>query len=621
MTANRIPAALEAYRDILDHSPDITTIIDDDQVIRFESQRIQLLGYQPDQLIGRNVVELIHPDDWDAVVAGLASLENREYSSEVRFRFLHGDGSWHQLEAVARRFDVDGFSGVFASSRDVTEKHELLQELNQSNELFKATFDLSRNLLSITRPETGQFVDVNDQWIAASGYQREEVIGKTAAELGIWGDGDERTKIFERLARDGFISNFQTHSYSRNGERLELIVDARYIDVGGEQCLLMSASNITEQRAIEAQLRQAQKMEAMGQLTGGVAHDFNNILGIIYGNAELGARNGALDSEYVDAILKACDRGSALTQQLLAFSRKQTLSPASLNLTDMAGSLESLFQRTLGTNIDVSIDAPGDLWPCMADAYQMETALVNLALNARDAMPSGGRLNVELRNRKIAGHPELPPGEYVQIRFTDTGEGMSPEVVDKVFEPFFTTKDVGKGTGLGLSMIFGFVKQSGGTVSIDSTIGVGTTVTMIFPRATAGSDKAAAQRDFICEGEGERILLLEDNRELKHVLQTMLVNLNYRVVTAGDERELDAILEQNQNFDLMISDVLLPGEARGPEIVARVKKRLPALKVLFISGYAKSAVDQFESDHQLIMKPFSRAELSSAICKALDKTC
>lgn len=593
-------------------------MLDPSGKILFNSKLIEALGYSQDELVGTPVGELCHPEDREKVALAIRNVVNRiSEASRVELRFLKKDDSWAFLESVGRLYQADGFTGVLVSSRDMSEKLQLMEMINRSSELFKATFDMSRNLLSITRAGTGELLDVNEQWLKASGFTRDEVIGKRTTDLGIWTKSTGRHEFLDAIARDGYVRNLHTHSFAKNGDRLELIVDANLIEVDGEQCLLMSATNITEQRELEAQLRQAHKMEAMGQLTGGVAHDFNNILGIIYGNTELGARADAIDPTYVDAILKACDRGAALTQQLLAFSRKQALSPSAIDLHKMAEDLGPMFQRTLGANISIEVEAEPGLWRCMADVSQMETALVNLALNARDAMPGGGHLRIALSNHVAESDDTLEAGEYVMVRFTDSGTGMPPDVLEKVFEPFFTTKEVGKGTGLGLSMIFGFVNQSGGRVAIESEVDAGTTVTLLFPRVDGDADDDKKSAAPVSSGQGEHILLLEDNRELRRVIEMMLTRLNYRVSSAGDEIELEKLMLHGHQYDLMISDIMLPGEARGPEVAARVKKRIPDLKLLFISGYAKSALDDYDSEYQLIMKPFSSTELSNAIRTAL----
>ncbi|MDZ7686056.1 MAG: ATP-binding protein [Gammaproteobacteria bacterium] len=302
-----------------------------------------------------------------------------------------------------------------------------------------------------------------------------------------------------------------------------------------------------------------------------------SILGIIYGNAELAGHLETMDNEHIDAILKACDRGAALTQQLLAFSRKQALSPTAIDLKTLARGLEPFFQRTLGANIDIRLDAEEDLWQCLADPAQMETAVINLALNARDAMRNGGHLSINLRNRVLAtGETEATAGDYVEMRFADTGgRRAAGKQFGKVFEPFFTTKAVGKGTGLGLSMIFGFVKQSGGLITIDSEEGQGTVVTLLIPRALSEHDHPDPDVVKITEGRNEHILLLEDDRELRRIVEVTLVRLGYRVTAVGDEAEVDAVIDDATDFDLMVSDIVLPGTASRPEIAARVKRRNP----------------------------------------------
>jgi nitrogen-specific signal transduction histidine kinase/CheY-like chemotaxis protein len=380
----------------------------------------------------------------------------------------------------------------------------------------------------------------------------------------------------------------------------------------------------------EEKLRQAQKMEVVGQLTGGIAHDFNNLLGVILGNLDL------LDSmlgERPDAqtvlrrAIEAVERGGSLTRQLLAFSRKQVLQPRPIDLGASMEELAHLLRRTLGESVEIVTGCSDDLWPCHADQAQLETAILNLALNARDAMPKGGRLGIVAENFTIgaaeaAQFSDVRPGDYIVLSISDTGIGMPTDVAARAFEPFFTTKEVGKGSGLGLSMVYGFVKQSGGHVRLYSELGVGTTVKLFLPRA---SDESAtsAQRPRAAEtpalGSGELILVVEDNLPLRQVAVTTLEKLGYRTIEAASGAEALAALEAYPEVALLFSDVVLPGGQNGFDIAAEARRRNPKLRVLFASGHPniRDAAHGAPPGATIMSKPFRAADLAISVKQAL----
>jgi signal transduction histidine kinase len=375
---------------------------------------------------------------------------------------------------------------------------------------------------------------------------------------------------------------------------------------------------VEARRLMEEQLHQSQKMEAVGQLTGGVAHDFNNLLMVISGNLEL-IESRTADDEGVRGLAiaarKAAHRGASLTAQLLAFSRRQRLNPKTILVNALIRDFQALILRALGDGCMVKLVAEDQLWPCHVDPAQLETALLNLALNARDAMPDGGRLQIEARNvtlveGAVAG---VTPGSYVRLSVTDTGCGMPPETLDRVFEPFFTTKEVGKGTGLGLSMVYGFVRQSGGHVTIESTVGVGTTVSLFLPRSTqaseVGLDSAPPQE--VTAGSG-RVLMVEDDHDVMDVTSTILRELGYEVHCAQDGTDAIRMLRADRRFDLLFSDIMMPGGISGIELAREAKHLRSNIKILLTSGNAAEALSRqgAEGEFPVIGKPFRRAELA-----------
>jgi CheY-like chemotaxis protein len=367
-------------------------------------------------------------------------------------------------------------------------------------------------------------------------------------------------------------------------------------------------------------------MEAVGQLTGGMAHDFNSLLAIIQGNAEILAEALEGHQSETGAILRASARGAELTQRLLAFSRRQPLHPQAIDLADLVASLASLMKRTLGEIIEVKTVADAGLWLASADPGQVENALLNLAINARDAMPDGGKLEIGCRNERlddafVARNPEVVAGDYVVLIVGDTGTGMSPEVAEHAFEPFYTTKAAGRGSGVGLSMVYGFAKQSGGHVSLDSELGRGTTVRLYLPRTEdAATGEVAPAGDEVPRGAGETVLLIEDDEDVRTLTVEMLERLGYRVIDVADAADGRTVLDGGEPVDLILSDVVLPGGLSGARFAQEVRARDPGLPIILVSGYAAEAAqaDDFSaSDWVLLNKPFKTGLLAKALRKAL----
>jgi PAS domain S-box-containing protein len=395
--------------------------------------------------------------------------------------------------------------------------------------------------------------------------------------------------------------------------------------------VMASAVDVTALREAETQLHQAQKMESVGQLTGGIAHDFNNLLTVVIGG--LDAVAGRLSADLrpiVEGSLGAAERGAALIRQMLAFSRRQVLAPESLDLNDLAGGMEDLLCRTLGEDIEIELKPHRGLWPALADKAQVESALLNLTINARDAMPGGGKLTIETANANLDrdyadGNAELTPGDYVMLAVTDTGVGMPPEVVARAFEPFFTTKSAGKGTGLGLSMIYGFAKQSGGHLKIYSEPGHGTTVRLYLPRhstqAIAALPAAPAPSQTDQPRGGETILVVEDDALVRNFVVLQLRDLGYRVIEAADGPKALRIFDSNEPIDLLLTDVVMPGGMTGRQLAERAHQRRPQLKTLYSSGYTENSIvhqGKLDPGVHFLSKPFRRQDLAVKVREALD---
>jgi signal transduction histidine kinase len=426
--------------------------------------------------------------------------------------------------------------------------------------------------------------------------------------------------------------SFEIESKDRAGDGSDIIVRSRAVIPPKRRNdwsrVIYAIEDITESRRTEERLKQAQKMEAVGQLTGGVAHDFNNLLAVIGGNAELLADDPEINPTLTAPIVRAVKRGAELTQRLLAFSRQQPLRPQVIAPGELVVGLSDLLSRALGETVEFATSAAPNLWSASADPGQVENALLNLVLNARDAMPNGGKLTVECLNThldktSLAGSPDAEAGDYVVLAVSDDGTGMTEEVKAHAFEPFFTTKEVGEGSGLGLSMVYGFARQSGGHVSIYSEIGKGTTVKLYLPRAVVARQTVTASQgeDTIPRGQGEMILVIEDDPDVRALAVLMLESLEYQVIDACDATSAQKVLAEGQRIDLVLSDVVLTGGTSGPQFADEARAIYPGLKIIFMSGYpAEAAMHNgfLGSGDVLLNKPFERRQLATILRAALD---
>ncbi|HUL09221.1 MAG TPA: PAS domain S-box protein [Candidatus Acidoferrum sp.] len=394
--------------------------------------------------------------------------------------------------------------------------------------------------------------------------------------------------------------------------------------------ILAMCQDVTERHATEERLRQSEKMNAVGQLTGGVAHDFNNLLTVVIGNLDLAVDRVQPELQpAIEGALRAAERGAALVRQMLAFSRRQTLISETLDLNHVVAGMEQMLRRTLGEDVEIEMRLSSSLWVALADRAQVESALLNLAINARDAMAAGGKLTIETDNAHLdadyaAHNTEVSPGDYVALAVSDTGIGMTAEVLQHAFEPFFTTKEVGKGTGLGLSMIYGFAKQSQGHVKIYSEAGHGTTVRLYLPRKTTAEERAAApaRAERRSEGGSETILVVEDDADVRAFVSGQLRDLGYRVIEAADGPQVQRILESDEPIDLLFTDVVMPGGMTGRQLAETARTRRPALKAVFTSGYTEnSIVHQGKLDRgvSFLAKPFRRQDLAAKVRETLDE--
>jgi PAS domain S-box-containing protein len=468
------------------------------------------------------------------------------------------------------------------------------------------------------------------------GYAADEILGEHFSRFYTEEDRDAGIPgiALETARREG---RFEAEGWRvcKNGSRFwaSVIIDPIRDDAGELLGFAKVTRDLTEKRAIEEQLRQSQKMEAVGQLTGGLAHDFNNLLTGISGSLEMmqirmaQGRTAEFD-RYFMAAQGAVKRAAALTHRLLAFSRRQTLDPKPTNVNRLLSSFEDLIRRTMGPGVEVETVGASGLWPTLVDPNQLENAILNLCINARDAMSEGGTLTIETANKWIddraARTHDLPAGQYVSVCVTDTGTGMSPDVIAKAFDPFFTTKPLGEGTGLGLSMIYGFARQSGGQVRIYSEVGQGTTMCIYLPRHT-GDDSVDEDVVLLAPsvpgGEGEVVLVIDDEPTIRMLIAEVLAESGYAVIEAPDGPAGLRVLESNARIDLLITDVGLPGGMNGRQVADAARMSRPDLKVLFITGYAENAIiGRGRLDHgmSVLTKPFQMEVLAGRIREIIE---
>jgi PAS domain S-box-containing protein len=507
----------------------------------------------------------------------------------------------------------------------LAEKESLM--LRQSEERFRTLYRDTPLPLHSLDPR-GCIDQVSDAWLALLGYSRHEVIGRPLTDFMTEDSKTRRADAdWATLRQGGGLKDVEYRLVKKSGEVIDVLLSARVIEADGRLVrTLAGLVDVTARNRAEEALRQSQKMEAVGQLTGGVAHDFNNLLTVTIGNLELAARvltHGRHDKlpRLIETARLSAVRGATLTQRLLAFSRRQPLQPQPVDLGKLVCEMSDLFKRTVGETIRIQTELRDDVWRANVDPHQLETALLNLVINSRDAMPGGGTItiatsNVTLRNEELVSSPDVVPGQYVLVSVRDTGVGMPADVLARAFEPFFTTKEMGQGTGLGLSMVYGFIKQSGGHIEIESRAGKGTTIRIYLPRAIAETvAEPVADVSIALPGGSETVLVVEDNESVREYSSDILRSIGYSVLEAHDYRSAHETLTKHPEIRVLFTDVGLPG-ATGKQLADEALRSHPDLVVLFTTGYARGIL---HDDAELLAKPFTPEALASRMRDLLDR--
>ena len=626
------------FRRIADSAPVMMWVTRLDHVRDFVNQAYaEFVGLPPDEAARFDWREAIHPDDHDRIVAESLAGEQPLERFTLEGRYRRHDGEYRWLRSVSQpRLGPDGeLLGFIGVARDITLEKEAELELKaqvekrtrdlaESEARFRAIFDTVLEVLVLLEPD-GTVLEVNRKSAGWRDPDSRRAIGRKIWESPTMLAYPQHIPLMKKAvarAARGRIFNAEV-TMERDGAAtayLDVSVQPVRNDGGEVHYLLFEARDITDLKAAQEQLRQSQKMEALGQLTGGIAHDFNNLLTVVVGGLDIITKRTDEPKlrRYADNALAAAERGARLTGQLLAFSRVQRLEVRPTHVAPLIEGMRPLLRNVLGPGIEKSFDLDEELIPVMADPTQLEVAVLNLAINARDAMPDGGVLSFTTRAVKIVGDPELDSGDYVELNISDTGIGMSPEVASRAFEPFFTTKEVGKGTGLGLSMVYGMARQSGGTARIDSEPGRGTSVKLYFKAAERPADEAAEEDEEQAAGAGHpaSVLVIDDDPDVRAFIAESLEEQGYKVAQASDGRE-GLRLHAEKRPDLVIIDFIMPGLS-GADVAQRILHHAPDQPILFVSGYSETdTVRRVAPDAPLLAKPFRADALERAVRGAL----
>ena len=666
VTSNSSPdfrALFEAAPNIyLVLSPDLTIVAASDACCRASRcKRDKMVGRNlfdvfpsnpddPDDVAARNtraslarVLQFRRPDRMDVQRYDIRRPESEgggyeeRYWSSIHTPVLNeaGEVSWiiHRAEDVTEmvrlRKEVD------ANGTHLRHQQDIIDRLQKTSSFLDAVIDNVPGMLFVKSFPDCRFVLFNRAGAELLGYQRKDYLGKTDYDLFPKEQADHFTASDRAVLESGEtrVTPEETVTTRHKGTRVFRTIKVSVKDKDGRpEYLLAFSEDITDKRAIEEQLRQAVKMESVGQLTGGIAHDFNNLLGIIIGNLDIASELAASQPDLLQIIREALGgalRGAELTHRLLAFSRKQPLQPAVINLNEALPKIAGMLRRTLGEQVVVELHPGDDLWPAQVDPGQLDEAILNLAINARDAMPNGGVLTIETHNVHLdhdyaVRHADVAEGAYVRLSISDTGSGMPPDVLEHCFEPFFTTKSVEKGTGLGLSMVYGFVKQSGGHIELYSEVGHGTTVNIYLARAEGGvaaGPHPEHNEDAPATGS-EAVLVVEDNEDLRAVTVKQLNELGYRTLEAGNAKQALEVLAVHPEIDLLFTDIIMPGGMIGTEMARQARRLYPKLKILLTSGYsARAMAGGFHDieELELLNKPFRRRDLARRLRAVLDR--
>jgi PAS domain S-box-containing protein len=627
---SRLRDAERSFGTIFEESPFGMTLYDSKAVkfIDVNKRFLEMSGLDREEIIGKSVRDMNFVSPADIESAGAVyKRDGRIYNIEMSFARKDGEKLFVLFSAYPV---ISKYRSVFVTViNDITLRRQAEDALRESEEKYSMLFSSSPDFISVSDMETGMFYEANEGMRDLFGYSRDEMVGRTVSDLDMWVNPVDRARVLEEIRKNGRCLGFSIKFRGKDGRIFDATISSKAVDFGGKKCMINIVRDMTEKVKLEQQLRHSMRMEAIGKLAGGVAHDFNNILTGIMGHAELAQLKMEEDSPIagnLDMIMNLSNKAAQLNQSLLAFSRKQALNREVVRLKDIIRRSEKFLKRLIGEDIEFSVMVKDDAM-VNVDSLQIEQVIMNMVVNARDAMPKGGRLTISTYivevDETAAQRNELEKaGQYICISFSDTGVGMPAEVVDQIFEPFFTTKEVGKGTGLGLSMAYGNIRQHGGFIAVYSEVGTGTEFRVFLPVVQGLSKKEEKIERIEPPGGSETILLAEDDKVVRELSAMTLRGKGYSVIEAADGEEAARLFRENVgNIDLVILDVIMP-KMNGREVFDAIRHVRPSVKVVFVSGYTADYIrDRADLGHdtEVAFKPISPSKLLLTVRETLDR--
>jgi two-component system, cell cycle sensor histidine kinase and response regulator CckA len=589
---------------------------------------IKAYGYSQEEFLSMTLVDIRPQEDADKIRKS-TSLRHDGYSTSGIWRHRHQDGSVRLVEIMAFEFANNGHREEMILAIDVTERCRIEEALRESEALLKSLVDNAPFGMSQALVEAKRYKTLNPALRKMlGGYSLQEALQLDIAEK-VYANPKEREQLLEVLRRTGKVEGWETSLRRRDGTLVPVrITGLLSRGNGGPEVFSAYIEDMTQQSALEQQVRQVQKLEAVGRLAGGMAHDFNNILVVIKLSVELMLAQTAPESPFSKPLLQistAADRAAALTRQMLAFGRQQMMQPRIINLNTVVSETTQMLRRVIGEDVQLVTNLADTVENSRLDPDQVTQVILNLAVNARDAMPEGGMLHIETSTMDLdeaytSEHPPVQPGRYVMLAVSDTGTGIDKSILPRIFDPFFTTKEQGKGTGLGLSIVYGIVKQSGGYIWVYSEPGHGTTFKLYFPATSATLDRPNLRPDSLVRPAGQMLLVVEDDATIRSNVCECLQQLGYRVTQAESGSAAMAICEQLQGkIDLVLTDLVMAGKS-GHQLASELAERYPGIRILFMSGYSEDTAarrDILLRGSPFLQKPFSVADLARAVQDAL----
>ena len=624
----------ELFRLITENAADMIAVVDMEGHRIFNSLAYEkVLGYSPEELKNSSSFAQIHPEDVEHVKLAAEQARHTGVGAPMEYRIRHKDGSWRVLESTASviRNSKGEPEKLVIVNRDVTDRKRSAEALQRSEASFRLVVEDAPYGIYRANLE-GALLLVNPALTKILGYSSQDELLRANLAKDIFRYPAEHEKFNQTMVHEQYFKDVELEWKRKDGAPITVRCSGWPVkdESGAVAYIEVFAEDVTERRVLERQLRMAQKMEAVGRLSGGIAHDFNNLLGVIMGYSQVLKRTlgtGNPSYEHADEIEKASQRAASLTRQLLAFSRQQVLEPAVLNLNTLVSDMEKMLPRLIGEDIELKFVLQPNLAQVKADPGQIEQVLMNLAVNARDAMPEGGQLtietaNVELDQTYTRQHPGSRVGQYVMLAVADTGTGIDPEIQSQIFEPFFTTKERDKGTGLGLATVYGVVKQSGGYIEVESEKGKGARFSVYLPRIAQPVSAAEAKTGSPANLKGtETILLVEDAEPLRKLAHMFLQDGGYNVLAASDGAQaLEVARRHFGPVHLLLTDVVMPG-INGRVLAERLAPLHPEMKVLYMSGYTDAFIaghGVLEAGTHLLHKPFTQENLMRRVRELLD---